>query len=69
MGAQAPLLVPNGVDDELFERSPHRADLPATYNRYMPLAPDTPHLDEMLLLRPLFGTSFLIEDFLRTTPR
>jgi uncharacterized protein DUF2855 len=52
------------LDDALFERSAHRSALPATYNRYMRVAPDTPHLDEMLLLRPLFGTSFLLEDFL-----
>src|SRR5918998_4063884 len=52
------------LDEQLFERSPHRAELPATYNRYVPIAPDTPHLDELLLLRPLFGTSFLLADFL-----
>ncbi|MDQ3742745.1 MAG: DUF2855 family protein [Actinomycetota bacterium] len=52
------------LDERLVERSPHRADLPATYNRYMPVEPGTPHLDEMLLLRPLFGTSFLLSDFL-----
>lgn len=52
------------LDERLVERSPHRADLPATYNRYMRVAPDTPHLDEMLILRPLFGTSFLLRDFL-----
>ncbi|HEX8085653.1 MAG TPA: DUF2855 family protein [Solirubrobacteraceae bacterium] len=52
------------LDDRLFERSPHRAELPATYNRYLPVAPDMPHLDAALLLRPLFGTSFLLADFL-----
>jgi len=52
------------LDDRLVERSPHRADLPATYNRYMRVTADTPHLDEMLILRPLFGTSFLLSDFL-----
>jgi Protein of unknown function (DUF2855) len=52
------------VDDSLREISEHRRDLPATYNRYMRLAPDTPYLDEMLILRPLFGTSFLLSDFL-----
>jgi hypothetical protein len=52
------------LDDRLFERSPHRAELPATYNRYMRMAPDTPYLDEMLILRPLFGTSFLLSDYL-----
>jgi hypothetical protein len=53
------------LDDNLIERSEHRADLPPTYNRYMRMPPDTPHLDETLLLRPLFGTSFLLEDLLR----
>ncbi|HEX8120073.1 MAG TPA: DUF2855 family protein [Solirubrobacteraceae bacterium] len=52
------------LDESLFERSEHRSSLPATYNRYMRVAPDTPHLDEMLLLRPLFGTSFLLDDYL-----
>ena len=52
------------LDEKLFERSPHRAELPATYNRYMRMPPDVPRLDEMLLLRPLFGTSFLLSDFL-----
>ena len=52
------------VDERLFERSEHRRELPATYNRYMSIAPDTPYLDEMLILRPLFGTSFLLSDFL-----
>jgi hypothetical protein len=52
------------LDDRLVERSPHRAELPATYNRYIPVDPEAPHLDEMLLLRPLFGTSFLLADFL-----
>jgi hypothetical protein len=52
------------LDEWLVERSAHRAELPAVYNRYMRVPPDTPHLDEMLLLRPLFGTSFLLSDFL-----
>jgi hypothetical protein len=52
------------LDESLFERSEHRSGLPATYNRYMRMAPDTPHLDEMLILRPLFGTSFLLSDYL-----
>jgi hypothetical protein len=44
------------LDDRLMEVSEHRRELPATYNRYIRVEPDTPHLDEMLLLRPLFGT-------------
>ncbi|HEX2087177.1 MAG TPA: DUF2855 family protein [Solirubrobacteraceae bacterium] len=52
------------LDERLVERSPHRSELPATYNRYMPVDRAMPHLDEMLLLRPLFGTSILLADFL-----
>ena len=46
--------------------SPHRAELPAVYNQYTP-APPTARGDEddrQVLFRPLFGTSFLIDDFL-----
>jgi hypothetical protein len=52
------------LDDELKETSEHRSDLAATYNRYVPMPADMPHLDAMLILRPLFGTSFLLADFL-----
>jgi hypothetical protein len=51
------------LDEKLFERSEHRSHLAATYNRYLPMDPSTPQLDEMLILRPLFGTSFLLADF------
>ena len=44
----------------------HRAELPAVYNQYLRTPPDATHLDETLLLRPLYGTSFLLEDFLRS---
>jgi Protein of unknown function (DUF2855) len=44
---------------------PHRADLAAVYNQYARTPPDAPHADEMLLLRPLFATSFLIAAHLR----
>jgi hypothetical protein len=43
----------------------HRRELPGLYNRYLRTAPDVPHPDETILLRPLFGTSFLIDAFLR----
>ena len=46
--------------------SAHRADLPAVYNQYTG-APPTARGDEddrQVLFRPLFGTSFLIDDFL-----
>ena len=48
--------------------SDHRAALPATYNRYARCAGDPGYdehfEDEQMLLRPLFFTSFLIDDFL-----
>ncbi len=46
--------------------SPHRADLPAVYNEYTsaPPAPRGDEDDRQVLFRPLFGTSFLIDDFL-----
>src|SRR3954447_7754491 len=43
----------------------HRRELPAIYNRYLRTEPDAPRPDETILLRPLFGTSFLIDAFLR----
>lgn len=48
------------ADDE------HRRALPAIYNQYVRTPPGAPHADEALVLRPLFATSFLLEDFLRT---
>jgi hypothetical protein len=41
----------------------HRAALPAAYNR-SELAPETPRDDHLALLRPLFTTSFLLDDYL-----
>ena len=54
------------LDDGFVDRSEQRRELPAVYNRYLPIALDEEHLDEIVLLRPLFGTSFLLEDFLRS---
>jgi hypothetical protein len=50
------------------DASAHRAALPGAYNRYAhtdadPLY-DAEHEDEQMLLRPLFLTSYLIDDFL-----
>jgi hypothetical protein len=50
------------LDRDLVERSPHRAELPAFYNRYAPIDPDRPDVDATLLFRPLFGTAFLLDD-------
>ena len=46
--------------------SAHRADLPAVYNQYTgaPPAARGDEDDRQVLFRPLFGTSFLIDDFL-----
>lgn len=49
--------------------SPHRADLPAAYNSYVRTDADPAYEaareDQQMLLRPLFFTSWLIDDFLR----
>lgn len=46
----------------------HRAGLPPVYNQYQRLAGDSAYFagreNEIALLRPLFSTSFLIDDFL-----
>jgi hypothetical protein len=57
------------VDDRGFvDASPHRANLPPAYNNYARTAADpiydSEHENEQMLLRPLFLTSFLIDDFL-----
>jgi hypothetical protein len=50
------------------DASPHRAALPPVYNQYMRVAreggADAAREGEIALLRPLFGTAFLLEDFL-----
>lgn len=45
------------------DASPHRADLPPTYNAYAE-APASDLDDHRALLRPLYMTSFLLDDFL-----
>jgi hypothetical protein len=50
------------------DSSAHRAALPSAYNRYSSIDHDAfydaEHEDEQMLLRPLFLTSYLIDDFL-----
>ena len=65
-----------GIDkqsQELFgkdfvDASPHRAALPSAYNSYLDVRADpsydADHEDEQMLLRPLFFTSYLLDDFL-----
>lgn len=45
------------------DASPHRTALPAAYNRYA-AAPETERDDHVALLKPLFTTSFLLDDLL-----
>jgi hypothetical protein len=50
------------------DTAPHRVDLPAIYNQYIRTTTDSMYRAdreaEIALLRPLFATSFLLEDFL-----
>ncbi len=63
------VIEPGGVSAHgLVDASAHRAALPPVYNQYTRLAAqpgyDRAHDDRMMLLQPLFTTSFLIDDFL-----
>jgi uncharacterized protein DUF2855 len=61
------VVAPAEADERGFiDGSPHRAPLPSAYHRYLASATDPfyrPETEEMqMLLRPLFFTSFLIDD-------
>jgi Protein of unknown function (DUF2855) len=63
------LVTPTRVDERGFtDASAHRAELPGAYNRYGRTDADPiyePQTEELqMLLRPLFFTSYLIDDFL-----
>jgi len=63
------VVMPERVDDQGFvDASPHRAKLPAAYNAYARVDADAIYdadsEPEQMLLRPLFFTSYLIDDFL-----
>jgi len=49
------------------DAAPHRAELPPTYNAYAQ-APEDDLDDHRALLRPLFMTSWLLDDFLAEDP-
>lgn len=53
-------------EDGFVDGSPHRAKLPSAYHRYLATARDPFHRPDteamQMLLRPLFFTSFLIDD-------
>lgn len=46
------------------DAAPHRQGLPPVYNQYQAVGAADPSEDHQALLRPLFITGFLIEDFL-----
>lgn len=61
------LVTPTDVDEQGFvDGSPHRAPLPSAYHRYLATGPDPFYRADtenvQMLLRPLFFTSFLIDD-------
>jgi hypothetical protein len=68
MGTHAVLRPERVSDGALFDSSPHRQKLAAAYNNYFRTsgdpAYDPRYEDLQSLLRPLFITSFLIDDFL-----
>ncbi|MBD3663317.1 DUF2855 family protein [Sulfitobacter aestuariivivens] len=50
----------------IVDTADHRAQLPAVYNRYMPVRENTPGEDHLrALLQPLLATSWLLADWLR----
>jgi len=68
--ADAVVLSVDGVKPGSFQEvSPHRADLPGAYNRYVRCAGDPGYRAELeaaqMVLQPLFVTSFLIDLHLR----
>jgi hypothetical protein len=49
----------------IVDRTPHRAELPAIYNRYTEVRAGTPEQDHLrALLQPLLATSYLLCDWL-----
>jgi hypothetical protein len=67
--ASAAVLTPDRLSPERFtDAAAHRAELPAVYNQYFRCATDPLYSagteDLQALLRPLFITSWLIDDFL-----
>jgi len=68
--AEEAVLYPRQVDADGFsDGAEHRRHLPPIYNRYVRCSADPAYTAdreaEQALLRPLFATSFLIDDFLR----
>jgi hypothetical protein len=63
------VVTPSQINDDAFvDAVPHRAALPPVYNQYQRVTADSDHDPkrerEYAILRPLFMTSFLIDDWL-----
>lgn len=66
------LVTPSRVTPTGFvDAAPHRAELPPVYNQYTRVTERTARIDEQAhaVLRPLFTTSFLIDDWLAAEDR
>jgi hypothetical protein len=57
-------VTPRKTRNGFADVAPHRADLPPVYNQYQTVGVASSAEDYQALLRPLFITGFLIEDFL-----
>jgi hypothetical protein len=68
MASEVVLVFDQVEADTLMEASPHRQELPATYNAYRRTAADPEFLQQMeearCLFFPLFATAYLLYDFL-----
>jgi hypothetical protein len=64
--AQEAVITPEATPDGMIvDRAPHRADLPAVYNRYIPVRAGAVRDDHLrALLQPLLATSYLLFDWL-----
>jgi hypothetical protein len=60
------LVQPEQIDDRSFvDASEHRLALPSTYQRYDRVSPSDPRTEDLrVVLRPLFATGLLIDDWL-----
>ncbi len=72
--SQELVVAPTRVDERGFvDGAPHRGAMAATYNHYVRVdadeAYDSAHEDAQMLLRPLFTTAFLLDDYLDDNDR
>ena len=51
---------PDAGESGFVDATPHRAELPAVYNRYVRVEPGQPYEDATMILLPLFSTGWLI---------